>query len=74
MEIFEIIESCNRLILVLFVFFILKMSVHDGETASLFPQVDLKVSDECVAQWKDKHLMTKLGQITCKTLKGGNIS
>uniref|UniRef100_A0A672YPF8 Tyrosine--tRNA ligase n=1 Tax=Sphaeramia orbicularis TaxID=375764 RepID=A0A672YPF8_9TELE len=37
-------------------------------------QVDLKISDECVAQWKDKHLMTKLGQITCKTLKGGNIS
>uniref|UniRef100_A0A8C6SMQ5 Tyrosine--tRNA ligase, cytoplasmic n=1 Tax=Neogobius melanostomus TaxID=47308 RepID=A0A8C6SMQ5_9GOBI len=37
-------------------------------------QVDLKVSDVCVAQWKDKQLMTKLGQITCKTLKGGNIS
>uniref|UniRef100_A0A3Q3XLE1 Tyrosine--tRNA ligase n=1 Tax=Mola mola TaxID=94237 RepID=A0A3Q3XLE1_MOLML len=37
-------------------------------------QVDLKISDECVAQWKDKRLMTKLGQITCKTLKGGNIS
>lgn len=37
-------------------------------------QVDLKMSDECVAQWKDMHLMTKLGQITCKTLKGGNIS
>ncbi|XP_062342441.1 tyrosine--tRNA ligase, cytoplasmic [Osmerus eperlanus] len=37
-------------------------------------QVDLKVSGECVAQWQDKNLMTKLGQITCKTLKGGNIS
>lgn len=37
-------------------------------------QVDLKISDECAAQWKDKQLMTKLGQITCKTLKGGNIS
>uniref|UniRef100_A0A669B879 Tyrosine--tRNA ligase n=1 Tax=Oreochromis niloticus TaxID=8128 RepID=A0A669B879_ORENI len=37
-------------------------------------QVDLKISDECVAQWKDKQLMTTLGQITCKTLKGGNIS
>uniref|UniRef100_A0A8D0A5A3 Tyrosine--tRNA ligase n=1 Tax=Sander lucioperca TaxID=283035 RepID=A0A8D0A5A3_SANLU len=37
-------------------------------------QVDLKISGECVAQWKDKQLMTKLGQITCKTLKGGNIS
>ncbi|KAF0047675.1 hypothetical protein F2P81_001308 [Scophthalmus maximus] len=37
-------------------------------------QVDLMISDECVAQWTDKQLMTKLGQITCKTLKGGNIS
>ncbi|XP_063041071.1 tyrosine--tRNA ligase, cytoplasmic [Engraulis encrasicolus] len=37
-------------------------------------QVDLKISDACAAQWKDKDLMTKLGQITCKTLKGGNIS
>uniref|UniRef100_A0A8D3EDR2 Tyrosine--tRNA ligase n=1 Tax=Scophthalmus maximus TaxID=52904 RepID=A0A8D3EDR2_SCOMX len=37
-------------------------------------QVDLMISDECVAQWTDKQLMTKLGHITCKTLKGGNIS
>ncbi|XP_061838309.2 tyrosine--tRNA ligase, cytoplasmic isoform X1 [Nerophis lumbriciformis] len=37
-------------------------------------QVDLKISEECAAQWKDKTLMTKLGRITCKTLKGGNIS
>ncbi|XP_047239536.1 tyrosine--tRNA ligase, cytoplasmic [Girardinichthys multiradiatus] len=37
-------------------------------------QVDLKISDGCVAQWKDKKLLTKLGHITCKTLKGGNIS
>ncbi|XP_051991289.1 tyrosine--tRNA ligase, cytoplasmic-like [Xyrauchen texanus] len=37
-------------------------------------QVDLNISDECIAQWKEKTLMTKLGQITCKTLKGGNIS
>ncbi|XP_036411511.1 tyrosine--tRNA ligase, cytoplasmic [Megalops cyprinoides] len=37
-------------------------------------QEDLKISGECVAQWKEKDLMTKLGQITCKTLKGGNIS
>uniref|UniRef100_A0A673G4L4 Tyrosine--tRNA ligase n=1 Tax=Sinocyclocheilus rhinocerous TaxID=307959 RepID=A0A673G4L4_9TELE len=37
-------------------------------------QVDLKISGECVAQWKEQNLMTKLGQITCKTLKGGNIS
>ncbi|XP_067362164.1 tyrosine--tRNA ligase, cytoplasmic-like isoform X2 [Channa argus] len=37
-------------------------------------QADLKISEEYVAQWKDKELMTKLGKITCKTLKGGNIS
>ncbi|XP_031442226.1 tyrosine--tRNA ligase, cytoplasmic isoform X2 [Clupea harengus] len=37
-------------------------------------QVDLKISGTCVAQWKEKDLMTKLGQITCRTLKGGNIS
>ncbi|KAG9355635.1 hypothetical protein JZ751_000473 [Albula glossodonta] len=37
-------------------------------------QVDMKISGECVAQWNEKYLMTKLGQVTCKTLKGGNIS
>ncbi|XP_076864789.1 tyrosine--tRNA ligase, cytoplasmic [Brachyhypopomus gauderio] len=37
-------------------------------------QVDLKISADCVAQWKEKDLMTKLGKITCNTLKGGNIS
>ncbi|KAI1901815.1 hypothetical protein AGOR_G00038280 [Albula goreensis] len=37
-------------------------------------QVDMKISGECVAQWNEKDLMTKLGQVTCKTLKGGNIS
>ncbi|XP_062846806.1 tyrosine--tRNA ligase, cytoplasmic [Trichomycterus rosablanca] len=37
-------------------------------------QVDMKISDECVAQWKENDLITKLGKITCKTLKGGNIS
>ncbi|NP_958473.1 tyrosine--tRNA ligase, cytoplasmic [Danio rerio] len=37
-------------------------------------QVDLKISGEFVAQWKEQNLMTKLGRITCKTLKGGNIS
>lgn len=51
-----------------------KKYVHYGETMSLLPQVDLKISDECAAHWKDQHLMTKLGQITCKTLRGGNIS
>ncbi|KAA0710537.1 Tyrosine--tRNA ligase, cytoplasmic [Triplophysa tibetana] len=37
-------------------------------------QVDLKISDDCVAQWNEKSLMTKLGQVTCKSLKGANIS
>ncbi|XP_059900216.1 tyrosine--tRNA ligase, cytoplasmic isoform X1 [Gadus macrocephalus] len=37
-------------------------------------QVDLKLSGECVAHWKDQQLMTKLGPVTCKTLKGANIS
>lgn len=36
-------------------------------------QADLNVSEEFIAQWKDKNLMTKLGQIRCKTLKGGSI-
>lgn len=36
-------------------------------------QVDMKISDECIAQWNKKDLMTKLGKITCKTLKGGSI-
>lgn len=36
-------------------------------------QVDMKISDECTAQWNKKDLMTKLGKITCKTLKGGSI-
>lgn len=40
---------------------------------SLSPQVDLKISDELIAQWNMKDLMTKLGKITCKTLKGGSI-
>ncbi|XP_034400519.1 tyrosine--tRNA ligase, cytoplasmic [Cyclopterus lumpus] len=37
-------------------------------------QADLKISAECVAQWKDQQLMTKLGRVTCKTLRGGNVS
>ncbi|XP_028819300.1 tyrosine--tRNA ligase, cytoplasmic isoform X1 [Denticeps clupeoides] len=37
-------------------------------------QADMKISGECVAQWKERDMMTKLGQVTCKTLKGGNIS
>ncbi|TNN40495.1 Tyrosine--tRNA ligase, cytoplasmic [Liparis tanakae] len=37
-------------------------------------QADLKISSGCVAQWKDRQLMTKLGPITCQTLAGGNVS
>ncbi|XP_039595462.1 tyrosine--tRNA ligase, cytoplasmic [Polypterus senegalus] len=37
-------------------------------------QVDFHISDGCIAQWKERNIMTKLGQITCKSLKGGNIS
>ncbi|KAK6474304.1 tyrosine--tRNA ligase [Huso huso] len=37
-------------------------------------QADFKISGECVAQWNQKNFMTKLGLITCKSLKGGNIS
>ncbi|XP_060061784.1 tyrosine--tRNA ligase, cytoplasmic isoform X3 [Erinaceus europaeus] len=37
-------------------------------------QADFKVSEECIAQWKQTDFMTKLGHISCKSLKGGNIS
>ncbi|XP_005995642.1 tyrosine--tRNA ligase, cytoplasmic [Latimeria chalumnae] len=37
-------------------------------------QADFKISDDCIAQWRQKNFMTKLGCITCKSLKGGNIS
>ncbi|XP_012875971.1 PREDICTED: tyrosine--tRNA ligase, cytoplasmic [Dipodomys ordii] len=37
-------------------------------------QVDFKISEEHVAQWKQINFMTKLGHISCKSLKGGNIS
>uniref|UniRef100_UPI00398F7D43 tyrosine--tRNA ligase, cytoplasmic n=1 Tax=Pristiophorus japonicus TaxID=55135 RepID=UPI00398F7D43 len=37
-------------------------------------QVNFKISDDCTAQWQQKNFMTKLGVITCKSLKGGNIS
>ncbi|KAK1340250.1 hypothetical protein QTO34_018816 [Cnephaeus nilssonii] len=38
------------------------------------PKADFKISEECVAQWKQTNFMTKLGYISCKSLKGGNIS
>ncbi|XP_007948622.2 LOW QUALITY PROTEIN: tyrosine--tRNA ligase, cytoplasmic [Orycteropus afer afer] len=37
-------------------------------------QADFKISEECIAQWKQTNFMTKLGHISCKSLKGGNIS
>lgn len=37
-------------------------------------QADFKISDDCVAQWKQTNFMTKLGFVSCKSLKGGNIS
>ncbi|XP_059996650.1 tyrosine--tRNA ligase, cytoplasmic isoform X3 [Lagenorhynchus albirostris] len=37
-------------------------------------QADFKISEECIAQWKQTNFMTKLGYISCKSLKGGNIS
>lgn len=36
-------------------------------------QADFQISDDGVAQWKGKSFMTKLGTLTCKTLKGGSI-
>ncbi|XP_036302288.1 tyrosine--tRNA ligase, cytoplasmic isoform X2 [Pipistrellus kuhlii] len=37
-------------------------------------QADFKISEECIAQWKQTNFMTTLGCISCKSLKGGNIS
>ncbi|KAH0521731.1 Tyrosine--tRNA ligase, cytoplasmic [Microtus ochrogaster] len=37
-------------------------------------QPDFKISEECIAQWKQTNIMTKLGSISCKSLKGGNIN
>ncbi|XP_036741106.2 tyrosine--tRNA ligase, cytoplasmic isoform X2 [Manis pentadactyla] len=37
-------------------------------------QADFKISEECIAQWKQSNFMTKLGNISCKSLKGGSIS
>uniref|UniRef100_A0ABM5ESC6 Tyrosine--tRNA ligase n=1 Tax=Pogona vitticeps TaxID=103695 RepID=A0ABM5ESC6_9SAUR len=36
-------------------------------------QADFQISEEFVAQWKGKNIMTGLGNVTCKTLKGGGI-
>ncbi|EHB04567.1 Tyrosyl-tRNA synthetase, cytoplasmic [Heterocephalus glaber] len=37
-------------------------------------QADFKISEELIAQWKQSNFMTKLGCISCKSLKGGSIS
>ncbi|KAM9242688.1 tyrosine--tRNA ligase, cytoplasmic [Dugong dugon] len=37
-------------------------------------QADFKISEEGIAQWKKTSFMTKLGHVSCKSLKGGNIS
>uniref|UniRef100_A0A8B9ZFS2 Tyrosine--tRNA ligase n=1 Tax=Anas platyrhynchos TaxID=8839 RepID=A0A8B9ZFS2_ANAPL len=37
-------------------------------------QADFRVSEDCVAQWKQRDFLTKLGSISCKSLKGGSIS
>ncbi|XP_045878493.1 tyrosine--tRNA ligase, cytoplasmic isoform X1 [Meles meles] len=37
-------------------------------------QADFKTSEDCIAQWKQTNFMTKLGCVSCKSLKGGNIS
>ncbi|XP_053310752.1 tyrosine--tRNA ligase, cytoplasmic [Spea bombifrons] len=37
-------------------------------------QADFKISDDLCARWKGKNFLTKLGLVTCKSLKGGNIS
>ncbi|XP_062450332.1 tyrosine--tRNA ligase, cytoplasmic isoform X1 [Rhea pennata] len=36
-------------------------------------QADFRISQDCVAQWKERNFLTKLGSISCKTLKGGSI-
>ncbi|XP_073521765.1 tyrosine--tRNA ligase, cytoplasmic [Phyllobates terribilis] len=37
-------------------------------------QADFKISEDLFAQWKENNFLTKLGPVTCKTLRGGNIS
>ncbi|KAF1569828.1 UNVERIFIED_CONTAM: Tyrosine--tRNA ligase, cytoplasmic, partial [Eudyptes pachyrhynchus] len=37
-------------------------------------QADFRVSEDCVAQWKQRNFLTKLGRVSCKSLKGGSIS
>ncbi|NXL60865.1 SYYC protein, partial [Chordeiles acutipennis] len=37
-------------------------------------QADFCISEDCVAQWKQRNFITKLGRVSCKSLKGGSIS
>ncbi|XP_008938019.1 PREDICTED: tyrosine--tRNA ligase, cytoplasmic, partial [Merops nubicus] len=36
-------------------------------------QADFRISEDCVAQWKERNFLTKLGTVSCKSLKGGSI-
>uniref|UniRef100_A0A8B9E8D9 Tyrosine--tRNA ligase n=1 Tax=Anser cygnoides TaxID=8845 RepID=A0A8B9E8D9_ANSCY len=37
-------------------------------------QADFRISEDCIAQWKQRDFLTKLGSVSCKSLKGGSIS
>lgn len=37
-------------------------------------RADFKITEECTAQWKQTNCVTKPGYISCKSLKGWNIS
>ncbi|XP_041273613.1 tyrosine--tRNA ligase, cytoplasmic isoform X1 [Onychostruthus taczanowskii] len=37
-------------------------------------QADFHISEDCVAQWKQRNFLTKLGTVSCKSLRGGSIS
>lgn len=56
------------------VFVFLQFHHHLSNHLLSLIQADFKISEECVAQWKQTNFMTKLGYISCKSLKGGNIS
>uniref|UniRef100_K7FIB3 Tyrosine--tRNA ligase n=1 Tax=Pelodiscus sinensis TaxID=13735 RepID=K7FIB3_PELSI len=46
----------------------------DPRAVSCPETADFRISEDGVAQWKQKSFMTKLGNVSCKTLKGGSIS
>lgn len=75
-KVWEKLQVCVVMVKLLTVFIIIYCHhlTIQFEMRFFYFQVDLNISEEFEAQWKDKPLMTKLGQIKCKTLKGGNIS